>query len=96
MRRIEWTQPARLDLAGIDGWLTQESDPETAEIQLRHIIERAEFLRDFPHGGPVLPEGIGRYLKVRGTPYRLHYRVVGADLIQILRIYHVRQQWPEE
>jgi plasmid stabilization system protein ParE len=95
MRQIDWTGPARDDLRAIFTWLIHEAEPETALQQVRAIRHRATFLVDFPRGGPGL-SGEVRVLRVLGTPYRLHYRLIGADQIQILRVHHVRQQWDGE
>ncbi|MDB5670046.1 MAG: hypothetical protein JWO25_1005 [Alphaproteobacteria bacterium] len=93
MRKLEWTGPARSDLKAIDSWLTREANPQIAAPQLIAIRERANFLLDFPEGEPILPELAARTLRVPGTPYRLCYRLLDSGSIQILRVYHVRQDW---
>lgn len=94
MRSLRWTVTATADLRAIDDWLTREADPATSERVLRAILERAEFLLDFPRGGPPMGPEAGT-LRVRNSPYSLVYRVTGED-IQILRVHHARQDWRPE
>jgi plasmid stabilization system protein ParE len=96
MRKLEWTSAARNDLRRINAWLTGEANAQTAARLLTAIAARASFLLDFPEGGPSLPSGSARSLRVPDTPYTLYYRLVGSDRIQILRVYHHRQDRPTE
>lgn len=90
MRTLKWTVPALRDLESINAWLSVEADPETAIRMLRAIRERANFLLDFPGGGPVV-EGERHSLRVGHTPYSLVYRVLAGERIEILRIMHAKQ-----
>jgi plasmid stabilization system protein ParE len=92
MRALEWTAAALRDLDGIDAWLSAEADPEAAIRSLSAIRERADFLLDFPRSGPPL-EGGTHSLRVRGTDYSLVYRVLDAERIQIVRIFHAKRDW---
>ena len=95
MRVLEWTAAALRDLDGIDAWLSTEADPEVAIRILTAIRERADFLPDFPRGGPRLG-GDTHALRVRGTNYSLVYRVLEADRLQVVRIFHAKQDWRPE
>lgn len=92
MRRLSWTEPARRDLRDLDAWLSSEADPETAIRILSAIRERADFLLDFPGGGPVY-RGDRHSLRVNHTPCSLVYRVLDETRIEILRIHHAKQDW---
>ncbi len=96
MRRLDWTRPALSDLRAIDAWLSREAAPDVAIRILTKIRERADFLLDFPSGGPPLSDGDVHALRVRGSPYVLLYRLKGEHGIEILRVRHVRQDWREE
>jgi toxin ParE1/3/4 len=92
MRTLIWTASALRDLEHIDAWLSSEADPEVAIRILVAIKERANFLLEFPLGGPPLEEET-HALRVRGTNYSLVYRLPGDERIEILRIFHARQDW---
>jgi plasmid stabilization system protein ParE len=96
MRRLDWTRPALSDLRAIDAWLSREAAPDIAVRTLTKIRERADFLLDFPAGGPPLSGGDVHSLRVGGLPYVLLYRLEGDNGIQILRERHARQNWREE
>lgn len=90
---IEWTRPALDDLRRIDAWLEDEARGDYAARLLVAIRLRARFLVDFPRGGRP-HRGDTRILRVSGTPYLIHYRIV-PDLgrVQVLRVYHERENW---
>ena len=92
MRDLEWTVPALRDLEVIDNWLSAEADAETAIRILSAIRERANFLLEFPRSGPPV-DGDHHALRVRGTNYSLLYRVIDEEKIQIVRIFHAKQDW---
>jgi plasmid stabilization system protein ParE len=92
MRVLEWTTAALRDLEGIDAWLSEEADPEVSIRILTAIRDRATFLLDYPRSGPPL-DGETHSLRVQGTNYSLVYRVLDADRIQIVRIFHGLQNW---
>ena len=92
MRTLKWTASALRDLEHIDAWLSTEADPEVAVRILVAIRERANFLLEFPLGGPSFEEET-HALRVKGTNYSLVYRLHGHERIEILRIFHARQDW---
>lgn len=95
MTRVRWTDPSLGDLRRIDDWLTQEATPDFAIRTLAAIRLRAGFLVDFPRGGRP-HRGNTRILRVLDTPYLLHYRIVGDLDVQVLRVYHEREDWQVE
>lgn len=95
MRVLEWTGAALQDLEKIDTWLTAEADPDTAIGMLVAIRARANFLLDFPEGGPFLHNEM-HSLRVRNTPYSLVYRVLQDERIEIVRVFHAAQNWRGE
>ena len=92
MRLLDWTAPALRDLEAIDAWLTADADPQTAIRILKAICERANFLLDFPGGGPPVDDE-QHALRVGGTNYSLVYRIMGEDRIEIVRVFHAKQDW---
>ena len=58
------------------------------------IVSKVELLRDFPEMGPAMLEAFQGYralLAVKNT-YRVIYRVVSDDLIEVAYIRHCAQQ----
>lgn len=95
MTDVQWSGPALRDLRRIDHWLTSEASAETAVRLLTAIRFRAEFLVDFPRGGRPR-RGDTRILRVLETPYLIHYRITLDMGVQVLRVYHERQDWQVE
>ena len=92
MTRVRWTAPSLGDLRRIDEWLTQETSPDFAIRTLATIRFRAKFLVDFPRGGRPHRGGT-RILRVLETPYVIHYRIIADITVQVLRVYHERENW---
>ena len=93
MTWVEWTLPARDDLARIDE-LYSAQDPEFAEKVGRLAIRAGRFLSDWPGSGSLVSDGGLRKWPVLGTPYILMYRIL-PDRIQILRVRRNREDWRE-
>ena len=91
MIRVEWTLPARDDLARIDDDFAAP-DPEFAEKVARTAIRAGRFLSDWPGSGSLISNGGLRKWPVKDTPYILMYRIL-QDRIQILRVRHNREDW---
>jgi len=88
---IKWTVSASNDLRSIDAWLSDRAGPDVAVRILTAIRFRADFLRNFPHGGRPSPGGI-RVLRVSETPHLILYRLAD-DVVEILRVRHEREDW---
>ncbi len=94
MPELNWTTPARIDLHGIEAYLSNEASGEVAVRILTAIRGRADLLRRFPQAGPMIRDADFRSLRIQGTPYLLTYRLTGSS-VEILRIFHERQNWRE-
>ena len=95
MTEVTWSLPALADLRAIDAWLTRNASPEQAVRSLAEISRRANFLRDFPHGGRPMIEHDFRVLRVPATPYLILYRL-RPNGVEILRLRHERGDWHVE
>lgn len=92
MDEVAWTKRATRNLHDIGEYIAGDS-PEAAEHVIRRIAERVAALAFFPHmGRPGRVEGT-RELVIADTPYIVIYRV--KDRVDILRIRHSAQRWPE-
>jgi len=93
MSRAQWTWPARADLAAIDAYYETLS-PDFALKVARLAMAAGHFLAEHPRAGPEVEPGIRKW-RVAQTDYILVYRLV-RDGIQVVRVYHARQQWRPE
>jgi toxin ParE1/3/4 len=92
--KIDWSKKANRDLDQIDAFLMGRN-PKAADAEGEAIFEVIALLERFPDLGR-----LGRCFNTREilagkTPYLIAYRVK-KDALQILRIMHPKQEWPEE
>jgi toxin ParE1/3/4 len=91
--RVVWTAPALRDLASIRTYIAQER-PSAAERQIRRVVAAAAALAEFAESGRPGRRAGTRELVVSRTPYTLPYRLRG-ELIEVARVLHGRQRWPD-
>lgn len=92
MKRLGWSEDAETDLDSITEYIAR--DDVMAAIGMRNEIEgQIERLREFPLSGRKgRIEGM-RELVVARTPCIVVY--TASDAVQIIRILHGAQQWPQ-
>ena len=91
--RLVWTEPALRDLAAARAYIARDS-VAAADRQVDRVIAAVASLLQFPETGrPGRRAGI-RELVVGRTPYIVPYRLRG-DVIEVLRVLHSRQRWPD-
>ncbi|GHC54806.1 type II toxin-antitoxin system RelE/ParE family toxin [Neogemmobacter tilapiae] len=66
-----------------------------AERVMACILAAAEMLGDHPELGMLWQNGPTRALSVPGLPYRIHYRVVRNQRIEVITVAHNRQLPPK-
>ena len=91
MRGLIWSTPARADIDRIEAWLDENRQPEYALRVVRAIYAKASMLSDFPGASSRLKDD-RRKAVIPGTPHLIVYRDQG-DCIEILRLFHERQDW---
>jgi plasmid stabilization system protein ParE len=92
---VRWTRRAREDLASIRAFITEQS-PNYAALVVSRIIGATDRLAQFPESGRPVPElGQPGVREVIYRPYRIVYRLVGADEIHILTVHHAARRFPE-
>ncbi len=83
--RVLLTDDAVHDLEEIDDYISKHDSPQNADYLLKQIEELILTLADFPDRGAfpkeLLSLGIKEYREVFFKPYRIIYRVIGADVI---------------
>ena len=91
--QIRWTPAALRDLAAIRAYIATD-DPRSAARQIARVLDAIGRLSGFPMSGRVGRRSGTRELVVARTPYIVAYRVRSDD-IELLRILHGRQHWPD-
>jgi len=91
--RIVWTEPALRDLAAARTYIARDNPP-AADQQVTRVLAAVETLRQFPQIGRQGRRSETRELVISRTPYIVPYRLRG-ELIEILRVLHERQRWPD-
>jgi plasmid stabilization system protein ParE len=91
---VRWTEQAAGELAEHYGYY-RAHNPAAAR-RLRHsIMAGVNRLRDYPHMGKPGRVEHTRELTIGGTPFIVIYRV-NAARVEILHLYHGRQNWQAE
>ncbi len=91
--RIVWTEPALQALSAARAYIARDN-PLAAARQVAAIVNAAEIPCLFPQLGRPGRRASRRELVVGRTPYLLPYRIAG-DRIDLLRVLHGRQMWPD-
>jgi toxin ParE1/3/4 len=90
---IRWLDQAVEDLKAVRTYIARDNPSAAADIAQR-IRNAVKILGDYPAAGRAGRVPNTRELVVAGTPYILPYRV-RAESVEILRVLHGAQQWPE-
>jgi toxin ParE1/3/4 len=91
--RIRWLADAVGDLTAIRAFIARDNPTAAAEIAQR-IGEAVSTLIDYPAAGRPGRVPDTRELVISGTPHLLPYQVKG-DMVEILRVLHASQKWPD-
>jgi plasmid stabilization system protein ParE len=82
-------------LSAIRAFITEES-PAYAALVVARIIEATDRLAHFPESGRVVPEFNRTDLReVIRPPYRIVYRLVGAEDLHVLTVHHGARRLPD-
>ena len=91
--RIVWTAPALRDLAAVRDFIGLDN-PAAAARQVGFILGAVASLARHPEIARAGRLPGTRELVVGNTPFLLPYRV-RDEAIEVLRVLHGRQRWPE-
>jgi toxin ParE1/3/4 len=88
MVQIVWTNRARKDLRQITEYISRDS-ATYAKNQVNRIFKKAEILIQLPLAGKVVEELNDRTIReiIEGN-YRIIYRILNIDQIDILAVHH--------
>ncbi|MDG2530008.1 type II toxin-antitoxin system RelE/ParE family toxin [Caulobacter endophyticus] len=81
------------DLRSAQAWITADR-PKAAATQVVRVLESATGLVAFPDQGRTGRRPGTREMVVPRTPFIIAYRV-SKDRIEILRVMHGAQRWPD-
>ena len=91
--RVVWTARALRDLAALRAYISQDNLP-AAERQVEFVLAAVAGLGRFPDIGRPGRRSGTREIVIGRTPYLVPYRVRG-ELVEVLRVLHGRQRWPD-
>lgn len=92
---VAWLLAAVSDLEEIGEFISRDS-PTYATVVIRKLYSAAMDLASFPRMGRRVPEwDDDRYRERIVYYYRLIYRMIGADRVEILTFIHGARQLPE-
>ncbi len=91
MVEIRWTDQAIEDIENIAQFIAQDS-PRYAKIQAQRFFTGVDILKTQPKLGRMVPEIEEDQLRelIQGN-YRIIYKIVNANLVDILTIHHSRR-----
>ena len=88
MVRIKWTIIAKNDLKNIAEYISKDS-VLYAKRQVQKIQSKTKILKSQPHIGKIVPETENPKIRqlIEGN-YRIIYKIISKDRIDILTIHH--------
>jgi toxin ParE1/3/4 len=85
---VRWTLYSLSDIENIAEYISKDS-PFYARVQVQRFFDRAEILETHPNAGRVVPEiGKEEIRELIEGNYRLIYRVISDNRVDILTVYH--------
>lgn len=88
MVQLKWTMIALEDLKEIFQFISRDSK-RYAKIQVVKLRARTKTLKTYPFAGRVVPEFTdSRFREIIEGNYRIIYKIVSSDQIDIITIHH--------
>lgn len=89
-----WSEGALADIAGIEAQHARNSSRYAAALIAR-IFARGGELADQPFLGPVVEDyGDGSLRELLEHPYRIIYRVVGDNTVEVVGVFNAGRRLP--
>lgn len=92
--KIRWLDQAVLDLKAVKAHIARDNPAAAAGIAQR-IREAVQVVGRYPAAGRIGRVPDTREVVVSGTPYIIPYRIK-ANVVEILRVLHAAQEWPDD
>ena len=91
---VNWTEAALRDLQGIELYIARHS-VQYARGMVDRIFARTGMLADQPRSGAMVPEyGEESLRELLEYPYRIVYRIVDENRIDVVAVVHAARQMP--
>lgn len=90
--KVRWLDRAVLDLKAARAYIARDNPAAAADIA-RRVREAIRVVAGYPAAGRVGRVPDTREIVVTGTPYIIPYRIK-AHVVEILRVLHAAQEWP--
>lgn len=90
-----WTKPALNDILQIEAYIAQDNPKASVDLTRKIVLIIEAQVTEHPHVGRAGRVHGTRELILSGTPYIAAYRVRGQQ-VEILRVLHSAQGWPEQ
>jgi toxin ParE1/3/4 len=91
---VLWFYKAAQDLEAIGRHIAEDNPAAAYEMVVR-IRKAGDSLERYPESGRIGRVTGTRELVVAGTAYLIPYRIKG-NTVQILRVFHGAQKWPDK
>ncbi|MBK6408559.1 MAG: type II toxin-antitoxin system RelE/ParE family toxin [Flavobacteriales bacterium] len=94
MAEIVFTAEAVRDIEEIQAYIAQDS-VRFANRQVQQFYIEAERLANFPRGGRMVPEiEMFSVREVIVGNYRMMYRLLEPDIVEVMIIHHAKRRFP--
>lgn len=91
---VNWTEAALGDLDGIQTYIARHSE-QYARTMVARIFARADELADQPEFGAIVQEYEEPSLReLFEDPYRIVYRIVDPERIDVVAVIHAARRMP--
>ena len=93
MVQINWTHHALFDLKEIKDYISRDSVLYAKRTILK-IKDSTQILKKYPNSGKIIPEvGMSNYREIEIGNYRIFYKIVTENRIDILSIFHAARNF---
>ena len=94
MAEVVFTAEAIRDIEEIHAYIAQDS-VRYADRQVQKFYEEATRLSDHPKSGPMVKEvDIHSIREIRVGNYRMMYRLLEPDIVEVMIIHHSKRRFP--
>ena len=91
---VHWTESALDDLQAIEAYIGRHSQ-QYAHALIERIFDRSGLLASHPRLGPIVPEFDDETLReLFESPYRIIYRIVADQQIDVVAVVHGARRLP--
>ena len=94
MAEVVLAENAMRDMEAIAAYIARDSALQASK-QVERFLHELRYLRAFPRGGRMVPEvGHPALRELIIGNYRMMYRILDEDLVEVLTIHHGKRRFP--